>query len=166
MTGLAGKFRTLAKTGCFRHAGKTLIMSDKVSVTPSGVDQGERGLIRVKAPRNVSVHCEEIYERTKNRQQAMFELKFLCDWPQGVRICENSPSLLVGCQVFPSEEILFSRGMAKWLRRACPLPKVRKGTDKAAQIRRVGRVAEGAPLLREYGVNSSIEGSNPSLSAI
>ncbi|MCG8070735.1 MAG: hypothetical protein N0C86_02000, partial [Candidatus Thiodiazotropha taylori] len=29
-----------------------------------------------------------------------------------------------------------------------------------------GRAAEGAPLLREYGVNSSIEGSNPSLSAI
>ena len=29
-----------------------------------------------------------------------------------------------------------------------------------------GRVAEGAPLLREYGVNSSIEGSNPSVSAI
>ena len=30
---------------------------------------------------------------------------------------------------------------------------------------RDGRAAEGAPLLREYGVNSSIEGSNPSLSA-
>ena len=27
-------------------------------------------------------------------------------------------------------------------------------------------LAEGAPLLREYGVKSSIEGSNPSLSAI
>ena len=27
-------------------------------------------------------------------------------------------------------------------------------------------MAEGAPLLREYGVYSSIEGSNPSLSAI
>ena len=27
-------------------------------------------------------------------------------------------------------------------------------------------MAEGAPLLREYGVDSSIEGSNPSLSAI
>ena len=26
--------------------------------------------------------------------------------------------------------------------------------------------AEGAPLLREYGVKSSIEGSNPSLTAI
>ena len=31
---------------------------------------------------------------------------------------------------------------------------------------RDGREAEGAPLLREYGVYSSIEGSNPSLSAI
>ncbi len=26
-------------------------------------------------------------------------------------------------------------------------------------------MAEGAPLLREYGVNSSIEGSNPSVSS-
>ncbi len=31
---------------------------------------------------------------------------------------------------------------------------------------RGGRVAEGAPLLREYLVYSRIEGSNPSLSAI
>ena len=30
----------------------------------------------------------------------------------------------------------------------------------------MAELAEGAPLLREYGVNSSIEGSNPSLSAI
>ena len=30
--------------------------------------------------------------------------------------------------------------------------------------RRDGRVAEGAPLLREYGVLNLIEGSNPSLS--
>ena len=33
-------------------------------------------------------------------------------------------------------------------------------------FRRGGREAEGAPLLREYGVKSLIEGSNPSLSAI
>lgn len=33
-------------------------------------------------------------------------------------------------------------------------------------LRRGGRVAEGAPLLREYGVKNSIEGSNPSLTAI
>ena len=31
---------------------------------------------------------------------------------------------------------------------------------------RDGREAEGAPLLREYRANNSIEGSNPSLSAI
>ncbi len=29
----------------------------------------------------------------------------------------------------------------------------------------MAELAEGAPLLREYGVDSSIEGSNPSLSA-
>ena len=29
----------------------------------------------------------------------------------------------------------------------------------------MAELVEGAPLLREYGVNSSIEGSNPSLSA-
>ena len=34
------------------------------------------------------------------------------------------------------------------------------------QIRRDGREAEGAPLLREYLVKSWIEGSTPSLSAI
>ncbi len=33
------------------------------------------------------------------------------------------------------------------------------------QYRRGGRAAEGAPLLREYGGKTSIEGSNPSLSA-
>ena len=32
-------------------------------------------------------------------------------------------------------------------------------------LRRGGRVAEGAPLLREYGYKPPIEGSNPSLSA-
>ena len=35
----------------------------------------------------------------------------------------------------------------------------------AVRQRRVARVAEGAPLLREYRVKSLIEGSNPSLSA-
>ncbi len=40
------------------------------------------------------------------------------------------------------------------------------GAEQPAEFWRVGREAEGAPLLREYGVNSSIEGSNPSLSAM
>ena len=37
---------------------------------------------------------------------------------------------------------------------------------KLKKLRRNGRAAEGAPLLREYRVYSSIEGSNPSFSAI
>ena len=36
---------------------------------------------------------------------------------------------------------------------------------KLASLWRCGRVAEGAPLLREYRVCSPIEGSNPSVSA-
>ena len=38
--------------------------------------------------------------------------------------------------------------------------------SQTISLRRGGRVAEGAPLLREYGVCSLIEGSNPSFSAI
>ncbi len=37
---------------------------------------------------------------------------------------------------------------------------------KIRRFRRNGRAAEGAPLLRVYRVYSSIEGSNPSFSAI
>ena len=36
---------------------------------------------------------------------------------------------------------------------------------RTIELRRDGRVAEGAPLLREYGFKKPIEGSNPSLSA-
>ena len=36
---------------------------------------------------------------------------------------------------------------------------------RIASLWRCGRVAEGAPLLREYRVCSPIEGSNPSVSA-
>ena len=40
-----------------------------------------------------------------------------------------------------------------------------KGRVRLSPVRRCGRVAEGAPLLREYRVCSPIEGSNPSVSA-
>ena len=45
-------------------------------------------------------------------------------------------------------------------------PRKTLGKQPLFPARTGGRVAEGAPLLREYGVKSSIEGSNPSLSAI
>src|SRR5690606_37275849 len=37
--------------------------------------------------------------------------------------------------------------------------------DHADRTRRLARESEGAPLLREYGAKSSIEGSKPSVSA-
>ena len=36
----------------------------------------------------------------------------------------------------------------------------------SSYVGEMAELVEGAPLLREYGVKSSIEGSNPSLSAI
>ena len=49
--------------------------------------------------------------------------------------------------------------------RAYLLTSVAARVAARAFYRRGGRVAEGAPLLREYAVYSGIEGSNPSLSA-
>ena len=43
--------------------------------------------------------------------------------------------------------------------------KNKKGRVRISPLWRCGRVAEGAPLLREYRVCSPIEGSNPSVSA-
>ena len=45
-----------------RRVGETLMIGDQVSVTVLGV-KGNQVRIGVNAPRNVSVHREEIYER-------------------------------------------------------------------------------------------------------
>ncbi len=50
-----------------RRAGETLMIGDEVSVTVLGV-KGNQVRIGVNAPRDVSVHREEIYERIKNEQ--------------------------------------------------------------------------------------------------
>jgi hypothetical protein len=42
------------------------------------------------------------------------------------------------------------------------LLEIKAGDEEFGEM---AELAEGAPLLREYGVKSSIEGSNPSLSA-
>ena len=71
------------------------------------------------------------------------------------------------------------RAKARYLRRAIFDPRLssrypsrprmirdrRFGQRAKLKIRRGAREAEGAPLLREYRVKNSIEGSNPSLSA-
>src|SRR5262249_1413603 len=59
-----------------------------------------------------------------------------------------------------------SEGRVSGMRRAYPsrVSRIREAHVNL-DYRRGAREAEGAPLLREYRVKSSIEGSNPSLSA-
>ncbi len=50
-----------------RRVGETLVVGDDVTVTVLGV-KGNQVRIGVKAPRDVSVHREEIYERIKQEE--------------------------------------------------------------------------------------------------
>ena len=52
-----------------RRVGETLMIGDEVTVTVLGV-KGNQVRIGVNAPKNVSVHREEIYERIKREHAA------------------------------------------------------------------------------------------------
>ena len=52
-----------------RRVGETLMIGDAVTVTVLGV-KGNQVRIGVNAPKDVSVHREEIYERIKKEQQS------------------------------------------------------------------------------------------------
>src|SRR5690606_18793563 len=92
----------------------------------------------ITAPKDVAVHRVEIYQRIQRDEGG-------AGAPQSEPTDGDLPQ--------PKWAVILSR-----------LP--RASSRRSRPIRRVARVAEGAPLLREYRVYSSIEGSNPSLSAI
>lgn len=52
-----------------RRVGEALMVGDEVTVTVLGV-KGNQVRIGVNAPKHVSVHREEIYERIRAEQQA------------------------------------------------------------------------------------------------
>ena len=51
-----------------RRVGETLMIGDEVSVTVLGI-KGNQVRIGVNAPKDVSVHREEIYERIQREKQ-------------------------------------------------------------------------------------------------
>ncbi len=51
-----------------RRVGETLMIGDEISVTVLGV-KGNQVRIGVNAPRDVSVHREEIYERIRHEKE-------------------------------------------------------------------------------------------------
>ena len=53
-----------------RRVGETVMIGDEVAVTVLGV-KGNQVRIGVNAPKNVSVHREEIYERIKKEESGV-----------------------------------------------------------------------------------------------
>jgi len=55
-----------------RRVGETLVIGDEVTVTVLGI-KGNQVRIGVNAPKDVSVHREEIYERIQREKQGDIE---------------------------------------------------------------------------------------------
>ena len=57
-----------------RKLGETLMVGDEVTVSVLGI-KGNQVRIGINAPKEVSVHREEIYERIKAEEQEQWEIR-------------------------------------------------------------------------------------------
>jgi len=55
-----------------RRVGESLMIDDNITITVLGV-KGQQVRIGVEAPREVSVHREEIYRRIQNEKNQSFD---------------------------------------------------------------------------------------------
>lgn len=78
-----------------RRVGETLMIGDEVTVTVLGV-KGNQVRIGINAPKDVSVHREEIYERIKNEQPGAAAPK--TEVAEEVTSEENSSAGLMGSE--------------------------------------------------------------------
>ena len=120
-----------------RRVGETVVIGNDVDVTVLGV-KGNQVRLGVKAPREVTVHREEIFERICPRAAER----------QRRRSRRRYHGADDGAQ---TRAAVGQRMTPRHVRRY--------------RFRRGGRVAEGGGLLNRYTVKSCIVGSNPTLSA-
>ena len=93
-----------------RRVGETLMIGDEVTVTVLGV-KGNQVRIGVNAPKDVSVHREEIYERIKREQEnAGGRIQLSFDGEYALYACPHLPVC------YPSSSSLLGFLVGRWER--------------------------------------------------
>jgi carbon storage regulator len=56
-----------------RRVGETLVINDDITVTVLGIN-GAQIRVGINAPKNISVHRKEVYEKMQSEEQYRFDL--------------------------------------------------------------------------------------------